>query len=68
LKYAPEPTQVGFIHWSAQPSITRTMPLLDQHRHGMESGDLTARVLQNVTSHIGAKRTAPMPVQQVAAC
>lgn len=66
LKYAPEPTQVGLIHWSAQPSVTRTAPLLEQHRYGMESPDLTARVLQNVTSHIGAQRTAPMPIPQVA--
>lgn len=68
LKFAPEPTQVGVIHWSAQPSVTRTAPLLDLHRHGMESGDLTARVLENVTVHIGVQRTKPVPVKREVAC
>jgi hypothetical protein len=68
LKYAPERTQVGLIHWGAQPSVTRALPLLELHRYGMESGDLTARVLQNVTVHIGAQRTTPSPLIEAPAC
>lgn len=59
LKYAPEPAEAGCIHWGAQPSVTRAAPLLDLHRYGMECGDLTARVLDNVTAHIGIERTVP---------
>lgn len=66
LKYAPEPCQVGLIHWGAQPSVTRAQPLLDLHRYGMESGDLTARVVANVTAHIGLERTVDL--QQEATC
>jgi len=65
LKSAPEPCEVGLIHWGAQPSVTRVQPLLDLHRHGMESGELTARVTQNVTAHIGLERTVP---RQEATC
>lgn len=62
LKYAPEPAQACWIHWSAQPSVTRIGPLLDLHRYGMESSDLTARVVENVTYHIGVERTARLEV------
>lgn len=57
IKFAPERAEVGRIHWSAQPSVTRTQDLLDLHHYGMESPDLTARVVENVTYHIGAERT-----------
>lgn len=57
LKYAPEPAQVGYIHWSAQPSVTRIHELLNLHEYGMESPDRTVRVVENVTYHIGATRT-----------
>ena len=57
IKKAPEPAQVGVIHWSAQPSITRTFELMRLHRFGYQSDGLTARVLENCTFHIGAERT-----------
>jgi hypothetical protein len=57
VKQAPEPAQVGQIHWSAQPSVTRIRPLLELHEYGMQSPDRTVRVLNNVTYHIGARRT-----------
>lgn len=57
VKRAPEPTQVGAIHWSAQPSITRTYDLMRLHRFGYQAPGLTARVMQNCTFHIGAERT-----------
>lgn len=58
IKRAPEPAQIGRIHWSAQPSVTRTSDLLAHHfRNGVESSSLTARVLENVTYHIGVRRT-----------
>lgn len=66
LKHAPEPCEAGYIHWSAQPSVTRAAALLDLHRHGMESGDLTARVVENVTAHIGVERTTPRPAKEAA--
>ncbi len=57
IKKAPEPAQIGRIHWSAQPSVTRATDLLRLHRHGLQSKGLTARVLDNVTFHIGGSRT-----------
>lgn len=57
IKRAPEPTQVGWIHWSAQPCVTRTRALLDRHQYGAVTRDLTARVVHNVTYHIGEVRT-----------
>lgn len=65
LKHAPEPTEVGLIHWGAQPSVTRAAALLDLHRYGMESADLTARVAANVTVHIGVERTNRRPSMEV---
>lgn len=68
LKYAPEKSQACRIHWSAQPSVTQIGPLLDLHRHGMESGALTARVVDNVTYHIGgALRTRDLDRTEVPA-
>lgn len=54
---AVEPAEVGRIHWSAQPSVTRLRPLLALHRTGGHIHALTARVVDNVTYHIGAERT-----------
>lgn len=62
LKKSPEPAQIGWIHWAAQPSVTRIGPLLDLHRYGMETKSRTARVVNNVTYHIGVERTAPIEV------
>lgn len=67
LKYAPETAQVGRIHWSAQPAVTRIGELLDLHQYGMEAHALTARVVENVTYHIGVARTVTPPPAQVAA-
>lgn len=61
LKFAPERAQVGRIHWSAQPSVTRIGELLDLHTYGMEAHALTARVVENVTYHVGIERTVPRP-------
>ena len=57
IKYAPEPAEVGFIHWSGQPSVTRTGELRALHQQGIDSQALTARVVENVTYHIGTLRT-----------
>lgn len=54
---APEAAQVGRIHWSAQPSVTRLDELLLHHRKGTDPDGLTLRVKKNVTSHIGVERT-----------
>jgi hypothetical protein len=67
LKYAPEPAQACRIHWSAQPSVTRIEPLLKLHRNRLESDDLTARVKENVTYHIGVERTARVDTVEVTA-
>lgn len=62
LRQAPEPAEVGFIHWSAQPSVTRAAELIELHRQPKrQAAALTARVVQNVTAHIGVERTA-MPI------
>lgn len=57
IKRAPEPAEVGLIHWSAQPSVTRSKELLEHHRIGREPAAMTARVVENVTYHIGTART-----------
>lgn len=63
IKAAPEPAQIGEIHWSAQPSITRTFELMALHRYSRQAkGSLTARVLENCTFHIGAERTPRVKV------
>lgn len=65
---APEASQVGRIHWSAQPAVTRLDDLIDHHKRGIEPDGLTVRVKKNVMSHFGIERTAPMemPEQAVA--
>lgn len=55
---APEKSQVGLIHWSAQPCVTRKGELLALHRTGREPAGHTARVKKNVMVHIGRERTA----------
>ena len=65
---APVKSQVGRIHWSAQPCVTRSQDVLELHRRGTEPPGLTVRVKQNVTVHIGAERTAPPVVELEAAC
>lgn len=59
LPQAPEAAQIGRIHWSAQPCVTRANELLRLHRDGTEPSGLTMRVLNNVTSHFGVSRTVP---------
>jgi hypothetical protein len=56
-RFAPEPCQIGRIHWSAQPCVTRLNDLLDLHRHGHEPHGLTVRVKKNVMAHFGTERT-----------
>jgi hypothetical protein len=58
LEGAPEPAEYGLIHWSAQPSVTRSEVLLASLETGYDPDDLTARVKSNVTSHFGHRRTA----------
>lgn len=63
---APEASQIGFIHWSAQPSVTRADDLLSHHRPGGPPlGGLTVRPKKNVTYHIGIERTTP---REMATC
>lgn len=66
FRYAPEKSQIGQIHWSAQPSVTRSQYVVDHHVHGNPLGGYTVRVKKNVMFHIGVERTAPMlaPVQE----
>jgi GT2 family glycosyltransferase len=57
---APEASQIGWIHWSAQPSVTRADDLLSHHRiGGPPLGGWTVRPKKNVTFHIGVERTTP---------
>ncbi len=57
LKGAPEPSQIGAIHWSAQPAVTRARDLLRLHRTGIEPHGLTVRVKANAMAHFGFERT-----------
>ena len=57
VKHAPEPAEAGHVHWSAQPSVTRSKALLRLHHDGTDLKGGTVRVLENVTSHIGVERT-----------
>jgi hypothetical protein len=66
LRNGPEMSQVGRIHWSAQPCVTRSRELLSLHRTGHEPTGYTARVKKNVMSHFGSQRTAPLQMQEVA--
>jgi hypothetical protein len=57
VKHAPEPAEMAHVHWSAQPSVTRSVPLRKLHYDGTDLQGYTVRVLENVTSHIGVVRT-----------
>lgn len=57
VKGAPEPAEIGAIHWSAQPSVTRVPAALALHRRGHRDLGLTVRVVNNVMVHIGTERT-----------
>jgi hypothetical protein len=57
FKGAPEASQIGDIHWSAQPAVTRAKPLLQHHKTGADPDGMTVRVKKNVMAHIGAERT-----------
>jgi GT2 family glycosyltransferase len=60
LRGAPESAQIGCIHWSAQPSVTRSDDLVSHHRIGAPPmGGMTVRPKKNVTFHIGVERTTP---------
>lgn len=59
FRNAHEKAQIGMIHWSAQPSVTRTAAVWDLHRYGVELEGFTVRVKKNVMAHIGTERTAP---------
>jgi hypothetical protein len=57
VKHAKEPAEMAHVHWSAQPSVTRSRPLMKLHYDGTDLQGYTVRVLENVTSHIGVVRT-----------
>jgi hypothetical protein len=59
---APEKSQIGLIHWSAQPSVTRASEVLDHHLYGSPLSGWTVRVKKNVCFHIGTERTPPLEV------
>lgn len=67
LKAAPEPAEMGRIHWSAQPCITRGAELLGIHNGHRELQLKTARVVDNVMMHIGVERT-PGRIRTAVAC
>lgn len=62
LKHAPEKSQIGLIHWSAQPSVTRSSEVLDHHLYGSPICGWTVRVKKNVCFHIGYERTPALEV------
>jgi len=69
LGKSPEPAEYGLIHWSAQPSVTRTRPLVDLHCSGIRELRLkTARVVDNVMVHIGDVRTHQARSREAVAC
>ena len=57
MKHVTEPAEMAHVHWSAQPSVTRSVPLRKLHYDGTDLQGYTVRVLENVTSHIGVVRT-----------
>jgi hypothetical protein len=59
MKRAPEPAEIGQIHWSAQPAVTRFADLwaLYSRERRRELTLKTARVVDNVMVHIGTART-----------
>lgn len=66
---APEPIEIGDIHWSAPPAVTRLDEALWLHKGVraesgsiQRSGEIThkvARVMENVIWHIGEARRTP---------
>jgi hypothetical protein len=60
FRHAPEKSQIGAIHWSAQPAVTRSHDVVALHRHGMDLPGCTVRVKKNVMAHIGVERTTPL--------
>lgn len=64
---APEPCEIGTIHWGAPPCVTRASDLVWLHQNCRKESDsirrsglidsLTARTPENVVFHIGAQRT-----------
>lgn len=67
LADAPEPCELGVIHWSAQPTVTKTKSAIALHRNGKRELGKTVRVLENVFVHIGQIRTLP-PAREAVAC
>jgi hypothetical protein len=59
IRRAPESAQVGEIHWSPQPAVTRIQELWSLHRTGQEPESQTVRVKHNVMVHIGMERRTP---------
>lgn len=59
LVKAPEPAEIGTIHWTAQPAVTRTSEAVSiQLGHWRDLRKArTVRVVANVLVHIGADRT-----------
>lgn len=57
LRLAPEPAEIGSIHWSAQPSVTRTRDAMAIHQGARPRKLRTVRVVDNVMVHIGQQRT-----------
>ncbi len=56
LRHAPEKAQIGRIHWTPQPSVTRIRDARLLHE-GVRPESFTARVKKNVMGHIGLERT-----------
>ena len=59
LEGAPEPAELGVVHWTSQPSVTRAKSIVALHRGARKLG-LTARVTRNVLNHFGDIRTNPL--------
>jgi hypothetical protein len=68
LQRAPEASQIAYIHWSAQPSVTRTEEVLEHHMAKAPLRGWTVRVKKNVMFHIGTERTAPLEQPQEMTC
>lgn len=54
---APEKSQIGQIHWTPQPAVTRMREALAIHR-GDRPMSLTVRVKKNAMAHFGYERTS----------
>lgn len=57
LAGVPEPVEVGQIHWTPQPTVTRMAEAWAIHHAGARPTFQTARVVRNVMGHIGVERT-----------